>query len=57
MVILCGKDNSGDYVYKKDENGEIAFDAKGNKVLDRDLDEIADAFINFAEKEGFSFWR
>lgn len=52
-----GKDNSGDYVYRKDENGEIAFDSKGNKVLDHDLDEIADSFIGFAKKEGFNFWR
>lgn len=52
-----GKDNSGDYVYKKDENGEIAFDSKGNKALDHDLDEIADAFIEFAKKESFNFWR
>ncbi len=52
-----GKDNSGDYVYKKDENGEIAFDSKGNKSLDHDLDEIADSFIEFSKKEGFIFWR
>lgn len=52
-----GKDNSGDYVYKKDENGEIAFDSKGNKVLDHDLDQIADAFIKFAKEQNFSFWR
>lgn len=52
-----GKDNSGDYVYKKDENGEIAFDSKGNKVLDHDLDEIAEGFIGFAKREGFNFWR
>lgn len=51
-----GKDNSGDYVYKK-ENGEIAFDSKGNKVLDHDLDEIAEGFIKFAKEQSFSFWR
>ncbi len=51
-----GKDSSGDYVYKKDD-GEIAFDSKGNKVLDHDLDEIADAFIKFAKEQNFSFWR
>lgn len=51
-----GKDNSGDYVYKKDENGEIAFDAKGNKALDHDLDQIADSFIEFAKEQNFSFW-
>jgi len=52
-----GKDNSGDYVYKKDEKGEVAFDSKGNKALDHDLDEIAEKFIEFAKTEGFSFWR
>jgi len=51
-----GKDSSGDYVYKKDENGEIAFDAKGNKVLDHDLDEIADKFVEFAKSQKFNFW-
>lgn len=51
-----GKDNSGDYVYKK-EDGEIAFDSKGNKALDHDLDEIADKFIEFAKEQNFSFWR
>lgn len=51
-----GKDNSGDYVYKK-KDGEIAFDVKGNKVLDHDLDQIADAFIKFAKEQNFSFWR
>lgn len=52
-----GKDNSGDYVYKKDEKGEIAFDSKGNKVLDHDLDQIADEFIKFAKEQNFSFWK
>ncbi|MDD5147146.1 MAG: N-6 DNA methylase [Candidatus Daviesbacteria bacterium] len=52
-----GKDNSGDYVYKKDEKGEITFDSKGNKALDHDLDQIADAFIKFAKEQNFSFWR
>lgn len=52
-----GKDNSGEYVYKKDEKGNYVHDTRGRKVLDHDLDEIADAFIKFAKKEGFSFWR
>ena len=51
-----GKDNSGEYVYKKDEKGNYIFDEKGRKILDHDLDEIAEAFIKFAKKEGFSFW-
>lgn len=52
-----GKDNSGEYVYKKDEKGNYVHDNKGRKVLDHDLDVIADEFIKFAKQEGFSFWR
>jgi len=46
-----GKDNSGDYIYKKGPNGEYVHDAKGRKVLDHDLDEIADGFLKFAKEE------
>lgn len=52
-----GKDNSGEYVYKKDTKGNFVHDMKGRKVLDHDLDQISDAFIQFAKKQGFSFWR
>jgi len=52
-----GKDNSGDYIYKKDEKGEVAFDAKGEKILDHDLDEIADKFIDFAKNQKLDFWQ
>lgn len=52
----AGKDNSGDYVYKKDANGKFVHDAKGKKVLDHDLDEIAEGFIEFAKKEKLDFW-
>lgn len=52
-----GKDNSGDYIYKKDPGGNPVFDARGRKVLDHDLDEIADKFIEFAKEQKFSFWR
>ncbi len=50
-----GKDNSGDYVYKKDAAGGFVHDGKGRKVLDHDLDEIAEAFRKFAGEEGFNF--
>jgi len=46
----AGKDNSGDYVYKKDTH-----DSRGRKVIDHDLDEIAEEFRKFAEKEKFGF--
>lgn len=52
-----GKDNSGDYIYKKDEKGNYVHDQKGRKVLDHDLDEITDGYIKFAKEQNFSFWR
>jgi type I restriction enzyme M protein len=51
----AGKDNSGDYIYKKDADGNYVHDTKGRKVLDHDLDEIADAFISFAKNQKFNF--
>lgn len=50
-----GKDNSGDYVYKKDKAGNYVHDSKFRKVLDHDLDEIADKFIEFAKEQKLSF--
>lgn len=45
-----GKDNSGEYVYKKDEKGQPIFKGISNeKVLDDDLDEIAEEFIKFSK--------
>ncbi|MFH1833144.1 MAG: N-6 DNA methylase [Candidatus Levyibacteriota bacterium] len=52
-----GKDNSGEYIYKKDANGNYVHDQKGRKVLDHDLDQIADSFIKFAKEQNFNFWR
>jgi type I restriction enzyme M protein len=52
----AGKDNSGDPIYKKDDNGELALDHHGHLIVDHDLDEIAEAFIAFAKEQGFDFW-
>ena len=43
-----GKDNSGEYIYKEVE---------GERILQHDLDEIADAFIEWTKGEELSFWR
>lgn len=51
-----GKDNSGDPIYKKDANGELALDSHGHLIVDHDLDEVADAFVAFAKEQGFDFW-
>jgi len=51
-----GKTNSGEPIYKKDENGELMLDEHGHLIVDHDLDEIAEAFIAFAKEQGFDFW-
>lgn len=59
------KDNSGEKIYVKDENGEIKLDSHSHFIVEHDLynhdgmtqDGIAEAFIEFAKKEGLSFFR
>lgn len=45
-----GKDNSGEYVFKKGQDGKPAHDSRGRKVLDHDLDQIADEYIKFTQE-------
>jgi len=52
-----GKDNSGDYIFKTGPDGRPLLDKHGHMVVDHDLDKIAKAFIEFAKREGFSFWQ
>ena len=59
-----GKDNSGDYVYVQNSNGQYKLDKNGHLVVDHDLhnhdgelpDGIAEAFIEWAKNEKLSFW-
>lgn len=59
-----GKDNSGEYIFKKDEDGSLKVDRNGQLIIDHDLhnhggeleDGIAEAFIEWAKSEGLSFW-
>lgn len=51
-----GKDNSGEYTFKKDKYGEPLVDKHGHLIVDHDLDAIAEDFIQFAKKEDLSFW-
>ena len=59
-----GKNNSGDYIYAKNENGEYKLDRHGHLIVDHDLhnndeelpDGIAEAFIEWAKGEKLSFW-
>ncbi len=60
-----GKDNSGDYIYVKNGNGQYKLDKNGHLIVDHDLHNhdgmlengIAEAFIEWAESENFSFWK
>ncbi|MCR4434105.1 MAG: N-6 DNA methylase [Caldiserica bacterium] len=51
------KDNSGSYVFKKNPDGSYVTDAQGKRIIDHDLDDITEGFIEFAQEQGFDFWR
>lgn len=44
------KDNSGNYIFVRDESGNLIFDDKGNPIYQTDLFDIADAFIKWGKK-------
>ena len=46
---LSGKDNSGQYVYKKDSLGKHVYDFHHHHVLDHDLDEIVSSYQKFTK--------
>ena len=58
-----GKDNSGDYVYLKNSDGQYKLDKEGHWIVEHDLhnhngelpDGIAEAFIEWAKSEDLSF--
>lgn len=59
-----GKDNSGEYIYVKNENDQYKLDKNDHLIVDHDLhnhdgelpDGIAEAFIEWAKSENLSFW-
>jgi type I restriction enzyme M protein len=60
-----GKNNSGDYIYLKNDSGQHKLDQNGHLVVEHDLhnhggelaDGIAEAFVEWATSERLSFWR
>lgn len=60
-----GKDNSGDYVFVKNSNGQPKLDKNGHMVINHDLhnhdgelpDGVAEKFIEWAKSEHLSFWK
>ena len=59
-----GKDNSGDYVFLQNSNGQHKLDENGHLIVNHDLhnhngelsDGIAEEFIKWAQIENLSFW-
>ncbi len=59
-----GKDNSGEYVFIKNGNGQPKLDKNGHLIIDHDLhnhngelpDGVAEKFIEWAKSEKLSFW-
>ena len=59
-----GKDNSGDYMFLENNNGQHKLDENGHLIIDHDLhnhngelpDGIAERFITWAKSENLSFW-
>ena len=59
-----GKDNSGDYVFLKNSDGQYKLDENGHLIIEHDLhnhdgelpDGIAEAFIEWAQDQELSFW-
>lgn len=60
-----GKDNSGEYVFVKNGNGQPKLDKNGHFVIDHDLhnnngelpDGVAEKFIEWARTKNLSFWK
>ena len=49
------KDNSGDYIFTKDEKGEIIKDESGNPQYKTDLLQIAEAFTEWGKEQKLTF--
>jgi len=60
-----GKDNSGEYVFVKNGNGQPKLDKNGHLIINHDLhnhggelpDGVAEKFIEWAKSENLSFWK
>jgi type I restriction enzyme M protein len=50
-----GKDNRGEYVYRIGKDNAPELDEHQHMIVEHDLDNIAEAFVKFGQKEGFEF--
>ena len=51
-----GKDNSGDYVYRIGPDNAPMLDKHGHMMVEHDLHEIADGFVQWARGQALRFW-
>ena len=51
----CGKLSSGDYLYKKNNQGELVYDQNQKLIIDDDFEEIINDFNKFLKKEKINF--
>jgi len=50
-----GKDTSGEYIYRLGPDNAPLLDEHGHMIVEHDLDDIADAFIEWCRKQKLSF--
>ena len=50
-----GKDNSGDYTYQWGDDNSPLLDVHGHRIVEHDLDEIANEFRRWGRQQGFAF--
>jgi type I restriction enzyme M protein len=50
-----GKDTSGEYVYKIGPDNAPMLDQHGHMIVEHDLDQIADGFIEWGREQKLSF--
>ena len=51
----CGKLSSGEYLYKKDNEGSLVYDQNQKLIIDDDFKEVIDDFKKFLKKEKINF--
>jgi type I restriction enzyme M protein len=51
------KDESGEYRYMRSASGDVIPDGQGHPMIEHDLEQISEAFVQFATEQGYYFWR
>ncbi|PIZ86741.1 SAM-dependent methyltransferase [Candidatus Nomurabacteria bacterium CG_4_10_14_0_2_um_filter_30_12] len=54
---MSGKDNSGEEIYEKDENGERKLNEHNHLIQKHDLEKITLEFEKWAKEQKLSFWK